>query len=115
MDEPQDFQEAFNRIFDDAFMLLVERQKKYGPENIRKLGLFGVFGRLSDDKVERIRRGLNGRIEHGVVTIDGFDDFGDESFEDALLDIANYALIMIALKRGWWGLPLMEDTHRRET
>lgn len=100
------FQSTFKDIFAESFDLLVERQRKYGPTNIQKLGLFGVFGRLSDDKIERIRRGLNGKIEHGVVTIEGFEDFGDESFEDALFDIANYALIMIALKRGVWGRPL---------
>src|SRR3990172_4304875 len=81
----------------------IERQRKYGPENVRKLGIFGVFGRLADDKVERIRRALNGRIAHGEVVLDDLADFNDESFEDALLDIANYALILIALKRGLWG------------
>lgn len=100
------FQSTFQSIFDEAFDLLVERQRKYGPENIRKLGVFGVFGRLSDDKVERLRRAMNGRIEHGNAIIDDFADFGDESFEDALFDIANYALIIIALKRGVWGRPL---------
>lgn len=100
------FQSTFQSIFDEAFDLLVERQKKYGPENIRRLGLFGVFGRLSDDKIERVRRGMNGEIRHGIVQIEDFADFGDESFEDALFDIANYALIMIALKRGVWGRPL---------
>lgn len=102
------FQSTFTDIFNEAFDLLVARQKKYGPENIRQLGLFGVFGRLADDKIERIRRGMNGTIDHGVVTIET-QDFNDESFEDALMDIANYALIMIALKRGIWGHPLEEE------
>jgi hypothetical protein len=100
------FQDVFADIYKEAFDLLVERQRKYGPKNIESLGLFGVFGRLSDDKVERIKRGINGSIEHGVVTLTNLDDFDDESFEDALYDIANYALIMIALKRGLWGKPL---------
>lgn len=103
------FQQSFAQIFKEAFDLLVERQRKYGPENIRQLGLFGVFGRLADDKIERIRRGMNGKIEHGKVIIEDFSDFGDESFEDALLDIANYALIMLALKRGQWGRPLADN------
>jgi hypothetical protein len=100
------FQDVFADIYKEAFDLLVERQRKYGPKNIESLGLFGVFGRLSDDKVERIKRGINGTISHGVVTLTNLDDFDDESFEDALYDIANYALIMIALKRGLWGKPL---------
>jgi hypothetical protein len=103
--EPNTFQDVFSAIYKEAFDLLVERQRKYGPKNIESLGLFGVFGRLSDDKIERIKRGMNGTIENGKVTITT-RDFEDESFDDALLDIANYALIMIALKRGLWGKPL---------
>ena len=106
---PTTFEGAFGSIFNEAFRLLVERQRKYGPENVRKLGIFGVFGRLADDKVERIRRALNGSIVHGEVTLDDLADFADESFEDALLDIANYALILIALRRGVWGLPLADE------
>jgi hypothetical protein len=104
---PHTFQDVFSGIYKEAFDLLVNRQKKYGPENIRMLGLYGTFGRLADDKIERIRRGMNGKIVHGKIEMD-VTDFDDESFEDALLDIANYALIMIALKRGLWGKPLDE-------
>lgn len=103
------FQGVFDGIFKEAFELLVERQRKYGPKNVESLGLFGVFNRLSDDKVERIRRAMNGKIEHGRIMLDDIGDFGDESFEDALFDIANYALIMIALKRGVWGKPLAPE------
>jgi len=99
------FQEIFTKIFDEAFNLLVERQRKYGPENIRTLGMFGVFSRLASDKIERVRRGMNGTVVHGEVHLE-YTDFGDESFDDALLDIANYALIMLCLKRGLWGAPL---------
>lgn len=105
-DFPKTFESTFRRIFDEAFNLLVARQRKYGPENVRQLGIFGVFERLADDKVERIRRALNGRLVHGKIELDDMADFADESFEDALLDIANYALILIALKRGVWGAPL---------
>lgn len=110
---PKTFQAAFDEIFDEAFELLVSRQRKYGPENVRQLGIFGVFGRLADDKVERIRRAMNGKISHGKVELDNLADFTDESVEDALFDIANYALILIALKRGVWGLPLAEDVRGR--
>ena len=112
---PSTFQGVFKDIFDEAFDLLVERQRKYGPKNVESLGLYGVFNRLSDDKVERIRRALNGKVEHGRVVLDTAVDFADESFEDALFDIANYALIMIALKRGEWGKPLAEETPIDDT
>jgi hypothetical protein len=104
--DPSTFEDVFEGIFTEAFDLLVERQRKYGPDNIRQLGTFGVFGRLADDKVERIRRAMNGTITHGRVELEDVEKFADESFEDALFDIANYALIIIALGRGLWGKPL---------
>jgi len=103
------FEETFKEIYDEASHLLVERQRKYGPENVRQLGFYGVFGRLADDKVERVRRSINGRIVHGKVELDQMADYSDESLEDALLDILNYAAILLALKRGVWGRPLEED------
>lgn len=103
------FEDVFGALYRDAFELLVERQRKYGPENVRQLGLFGVFDRLASDKIERVRRSFNGTITRGRVELTDPEDFDDESFEDALMDIANYALIMIALKRGWWGRPLRSE------
>jgi hypothetical protein len=108
IDTPKTFEGTFTEIFEEAFDLLVERQRKYGPKNIERLGLFGVLSRLANDKVERIMRGMSGTIRGGQVEIE-LSDAQDESFEDSLLDIANYALIAIALKRGVWGLPLMEE------
>jgi hypothetical protein len=102
---PHTFQDVFAGISKEGFDLLVERQRKYGPENIKTLGMFGVFERMASDKIERVRRGMNGTIKHGVIELD-FTDYDDESFEDALFDIANYAHIMIAVKRRLWGLPL---------
>ena len=106
---PGSFEATFADLYQEAFELLVERQRKYGPNNIRKLGLWGVFGRFADDKVERIRRSFNGTITNGEldVTLDG--DFGDEALEDAIIDSGNYPLIMLALLRGIWGRPLEED------
>ena len=108
IDTHKTFEDTFADIFAEAFNLLVDRQRKYGPKNIERLGLFGVLSRLANDKVERVMRGMTGTVKWGEVTIDVVDA-QDESFEDALLDIANYALIAIALKRGLWGLPLREE------
>jgi len=102
------FQATFARIFQETFDLLVERQRKYGPENISSQGIYGVFTRMSADKIERLRRSMNGRVVEGRIELDEFVDSADETVEDALLDIANYALIMLALKRGVWGKPLQE-------
>jgi hypothetical protein len=103
------FEDVFQTIFDEAFDLLVERQKKYGPDNIERLGTFGVLSRLAHDKIERVMRAMNGRIENGKVILELPTHYDDDSFEDGLFDIANYALIALAQHRGLWGAPLKEE------
>ena len=117
--DPKDLQPTFEDVFDgiafEALQILYDRQRKYGPENIRQQGLWGIFTRIKDDKIERVRRAFNGAIKQGLIRLDEITDSDDESFEDALFDIANYALIMIAVKRGVWGFPMREDTGEVET
>ena len=43
---------------------------------------------------------MQGRIESGKIVLD--DDWYDAGTRDALLDIANYALILISLGEGKW-------------
>ena len=108
------FEGAFSVIYSEALELLINRQRKYGPENIRQQGIYGVITRIADDKLARVKQSLNGTLENGRLELDpietkGNTGEGDDSFEDALLDIANYALIALALHRGEWGKPLIED------
>lgn len=102
------FEQAFAALYREAFDLLVARQRKYGPRNIERLGIHGVLSRLAHDKVERVMRTMNGRVVNGTVVIVEVDPDGEagDTFEDALLDIANYALIALAQHRGLWGRPL---------
>lgn len=110
-DHPYTFEDTFVGIFSETFDLLVERQKKYGPKNIAQQGLFGILTRIKDDKISRIMRALNGRVENGQIILDAIDLSGEEgdTLEDALKDVANYALIALALLRGAWGRPLAEE------
>ena len=104
------FEVIFAGIFDEAFDLLMERQHKYGPENIEGQGIYGVFTRMRDDKMSRLARSMQGTVHNGVVTVDISGNVDDaDTFEDACIDIANYALIMLALYRGLWGAPLEEE------
>ena len=117
--EPKDLPRTFEDVFDglafEALSIMYQRQRKYGPENIRQQGLWGVWQRIRADKMARIDKSFNGRIEGGQIILDAIrDDFGDETWEDTLFDIANLSLIMIAVKRGVWGLPLREDTNEIE-
>lgn len=103
------FEAEFQKIFTEAFSLLVSKQRRYGNSNIDQLGLHGVISRISFDKVSRALKFLNGRVVNGKVELEPMDTETDESLEDTLLDIANYALIAVALKRGVWGKPMEDD------
>jgi len=98
----------------DAFLayqreVMVDRQAKYGPENVIAQGLYGIATRLAADKVARLMKSLNGTVVNGKVILDPVDDtHADESFDDTLVDIANYALIAWMLKHDYWRLPRRE-------
>ena len=73
-------------IMEELELLMHERGGKYGPGNIAEWGDLGVAVRLSD-KMARLKNMYgSGR---GA-------DAKDESVEDTLMDIANYAIIALA-------------------
>lgn len=109
------FEAEFQKIYSQAFSLLVLKQRRYGNSNIEQLGLHGVISRISFDKVSRALKFLNGRVVDGKVELDPLDSGNDESLEDTLLDIANYALIAVAIKRGVWGKPLEDEIITRDS
>lgn len=109
----QTFEETFEEIYDEAFQLLCQKQARYGDSNIEQLGLHGVISRIAHDKVARAKKFMNGTIVGGQVRLTPMDDDEEESLEDTLLDIANYALIAIALRRGKWGRPLKSEIGNR--
>lgn len=87
--------------FDDAVMTIaafmartvIERHRKYGPENIRETGLLGIGVRLSD-KAARLRNMAENPREAA-----------DESVEDTLVDCGGYGIMGIIDHRGWLDLP----------
>lgn len=108
------FEDVFEEIFKEALDLLIERQRKYGPDNIANQGIYGIITRIADDKISRVRTAMNGKVVNGKIIIDPIQDReAEDTFEDALLDIANYALIALALKRGLWGKPLRAPVAQR--
>jgi len=103
------FEQTFKEIYDEAFELLCEKQARYGDTNIEQLGIHGVISRIGNDKIARAKKFCNGKIVNGQVILDPLDESTYESLTDTLLDIANYALIAVALQRGLWGAPMERD------
>ena len=100
----QDFEKYFSTLYDEAKSILVERQRQYGPANIESLGVPGVFSRMSDDKMSRVKKALNGSVVKGRVVLSdaSLAELQHPSVRDALIDSANYALILLSLIDGQW-------------
>ena len=100
----QDFEKYFSTLYDEAKSILVERQRQYGPANIESLGVPGVFSRMSDDKMSRVKKALNGSVVKGRVVLSdaSLAELQHPSVRDALIDSANYALILLSLINGQW-------------
>lgn len=114
-DDEQTFEKVFGKIYNEAYDLLCEKQARYGDSNIEQLGLHGVISRIGNDKIARARKFMQGKIVDGQVILDPLDESTYESLADTLLDIANYALIAVALQRGLWGAPMEKDLPERPT
>jgi hypothetical protein len=97
---PESFSDYFGALYNEALAIMVERQGGYGPTNIESLGAYGVFSRLSSDKCSRVSNALNGVIVNGEAHVS--EDWYNDGVRDALIDIANYALILVALGEDQW-------------
>ena len=96
------------------------KREMRGTDNIERQGIMGVITRISEDKMSRIQKHTQEQLfwrmvrdrPHIQKTLDAAgwteqdeqNDDGD-SFEDDLRDGLNYAIIAVALSRGWWSLP----------
>ncbi len=109
---PKDFEQYFQGLYDEARDILVQRQAQYGPANIESLGIPGVFSRMSDDKMSRIKKALSGEFIKGRVVLsqDSLKELQHPSVRDALMDAANYCLILVSLiENEWSNLELERD------
>ena len=97
---PDAFVQYFRELAIESHEIMVERQAGYGPGNIEALGPYGVFSRLAEDKCSRVATALQGKIIDGKAVV--AEDWFDDSVHDALIDIQNYAKILIALGQGKW-------------
>lgn len=75
----------------ENLLVLESKQRDYGPRNISVWGLHGVLVRLSD-KIERLAHLMGQRRRKAQ----------NESIDDTLRDIANYAVIAQLLRSGSW-------------
>lgn len=77
------------RVALECVKLLDRKHADYGPGNIAAFGEFGLTVRLSD-KIERLKNLV--RMETPK----------NESLEDTYMDIANYGIIALMVRRNLW-------------
>lgn len=86
----QELEKHMADIFIEAFKLWKNKQKCYGSDNIAEQGITGIYGKLIDKKARFKEYLLKG------------SELSNETIEDTLLDIINYASIALAFKRKLW-------------
>jgi len=91
--EPRTFQEALGLVLDEMRDLMLTKHRDYGPSNILDFGDLGVLVRVND-KVGRLKILYKGNAPH------------HETVDDSWIDLANYAVIAMMVRRGYWGLPM---------
>ena len=80
--------------FQNCLALLVRKHEDYGPGNILAFGNLGVLVRMND-KVERLKHLSKSGKEPK-----------NETIEDTLRDIANYAVIALMLRHKTFEAPI---------
>lgn len=93
--------------------ILVQKRDMRGTKNIQEQGISGVLARMGKDKLARLEKEVELRkvrdaCAEAGMPVDVYEKYfplnetDGDSFVDDLLDVANYALIAIALYEGWW-------------
>lgn len=93
------FEEAVNQVFEEAKKILLKKHRDYGPYNILHAPInpeLGIAVRVGD-KTKRI-----GNLISNAQTPQ------NEPLEDSWMDIANYGIIGVLVRRGLFELPLEE-------
>lgn len=93
---PITFDVAVWSILKELHAILVKKQSDYGPGNISDFGEHGVLIRVND-KIARLKN---------LTAHEGHPNIQNESINDTWIDLANYGVIALMIRRGLWGLPL---------
>lgn len=111
---PVSFEDTVDDLLAEVADLIIERQRTYGPDNIRQQGMFGIINRIGNDKLARIRQRLNGSIVNGEIRLNEIElgSVNEPGIINDLADVIGYAVCGILLARGEWGRPLSEELER---
>ena len=105
------FESTLDALWEEVRDLIIDRQTTYGPTNIEQQGLFGIVNRISNDKVARIKKRLNGEVVNGEIVLDPIEmgSVNEPGFVNDLADVIGYGVCGMLLARGEWGRPLESE------
>jgi len=92
--------EAFKRIVKDMYSIHLDKNLDYSPMNVSATGEVGLTTRVWD-KVARLVNLMGFDISTGKYSAP--KEPKNESIEDNLRDLANYAIIWQIYREGNWG------------
>jgi len=92
--------EAFEEIIQNMLATYKMKMEDYSPWNMRGTGELGAITRLWD-KTARLMNLMG--FDIGTGKFSALKDPKNESIDDTLLDLANYAIITMILRKGKWG------------
>ncbi len=90
----EQFLQDSEKIYEELANILGSKQLDYGPGNINNApggAINGILVRMND-KMERLKN----------LTYHSEGEPQNESIDDSLIDIANYAVIAMMVRRGSW-------------
>ena len=91
---------AFEEIIQNMLATYKLKMEDYSPWNMKGTGELGAMTRLWD-KTARLMNLMG--FDIGTFKFTAWKDPKNESIDDTLLDLANYAIITMILRKGKWG------------
>lgn len=101
------FEGSVDQILSELRKVMIKKQMDYGPRNILDAGQMGVLVRMND-KIARLKNLF------GFNTDWKERESQNEAIEDSFIDIANYAIIFLMLRKGTFDKPLEREGIKGE-
>lgn len=101
--DPETFEEAIDQVLGEMREVMIRKNRDYASakaDNISEFGELGVLVR-ANDKLSRLKN-LLWHSKHEPK---------NESIEDSWIDLGNYCVISLLVRRGLWGKRLKEDVE----
>ena len=93
---------AFREIIEEMYSLHLKKNADYSPLNLQGTGDIGVVVR-SWDKMSRLMSLHGFNLSATFHGFSGSKEASNESVEDSWIDLANYAVIALLMRKGVWG------------